>query len=124
MNVAEALERRYTCRAFKPDPVSRETITSILKVALRSPSWANTQPWELFVAGGKALERIRTGYLENFRKGVPRNPDLSPPPCWPPALQGRIEQLGMKRMEALGIDPADNVAKRAMAEQNFGLFGA
>lgn len=124
MNVVEALERRYTCRAFKPGPVSRETVESILEAALRSPSWANTQPWELFVAGGEALERIRNGYIENFRKGVPRNPDLPGPSGWPAALQSRIEQLGAKRLESLGIEPGDSVARRALGEQNFRLFGA
>lgn len=124
MKVAEALDRRYTCRVFKPDPLSRETINGILEAALRTPSWANTQPWELFVAGGEALERIRAGYLEHFHKGVPRNPDLPPPQGWPAALKSRMEQLGTKRLEALGIDPGDSAARRALGEQNFRLFGA
>jgi nitroreductase len=44
MNVLEALNSRFTCRAFKPDPVNRVIILQIMENAIRSPSWANTQP--------------------------------------------------------------------------------
>jgi nitroreductase len=124
MKVSEALDARYTCRAFKSDPVSKETIVKILGSALRAPSWANTQPWELFVAGGDALDRIRRAYLENFRKGIPRNPDIPAPAGWPGTIQRRIEELGAKRFAALGIDREDAAARRALSEQNFRLFGA
>ena len=60
MNVIDALRARSTVRAYKPDPVSRDTILKIMKAATRAPSWANTQPWEIFVAAGEALERLRT----------------------------------------------------------------
>ena len=48
MNVSEALEIRRSCRAFKQEPVDKGTIFDILSVALRTPSWANSQPWEIF----------------------------------------------------------------------------
>ena len=57
MNVIEALNSRTSIRAFKSDPVSRETIFKIMEAAIRSPSWANTQPWEIYVAAGEALGR-------------------------------------------------------------------
>jgi nitroreductase len=124
MNVSDALGSRYTCRVFKHDPVTRETILKILEVALRAPSWANTQPWEIFVAGGKVLDKIRQGYLENYGKGVSRNPELRAPQKWPAALQKRTEDLGAKRFAALGIDREDTVARQALFEQNYRLFGA
>ncbi len=124
MNVAEALDTRYTCRVFKSDPVSRKTITKILEAAIRAPSWANTQPWELFVAAGSPLERVRQGYLGNFHKGAPRNPDYPAPAEWPPTLQRRMRESRAKRFAALGIDREDTVARQAIAEQSFRLFGA
>ena len=69
MNVIDALNSRVTIRAFKPDPVSKETILEILEAATRAPSSGNTQPWELFVAGGEALDRIRLAYTGNFQHG-------------------------------------------------------
>ena len=59
MDVSHALQRRRTVRAFLPRPVPRSTLGSILDIALQTPSWANTQPWEIYVAGGDVLDRIR-----------------------------------------------------------------
>jgi len=42
-----------------------------MKAATRAPSWANTQPWEIFVAAGEALERLRTEYTLRSQKRVP-----------------------------------------------------
>ena len=76
MDILEALESRFTCRAFKPDPVKQETIIKVMEEATRSPSWANTQPWEIFVAGGDVLERIRRAYMDYFSRDEPSNPDI------------------------------------------------
>ena len=46
MDVLEALNSRFTCRAFKPKSVNRDIVLKIMENATRSPSWANTQPWE------------------------------------------------------------------------------
>lgn len=124
MNVTEALSARYTCRAFKQETVSQETLASIFEAALHSPSWANTQPWELFVATGETLERIRSAYLEKYRKGVSRSLDIAAPGVWPAALKQRIEEMAAKRFEVMGIDPGDTAARQALGEQNFRLFGA
>ncbi|MDA8216723.1 MAG: nitroreductase [Dehalococcoidales bacterium] len=124
MHVADALTARYTCRAFKPDPVNLETMASVLDAALRAPSWANTQPWELFVATGKVLNRIRARYLENYHNGVMRNLDLQAPQSWPAPLRARIEDLGAKRFAAMGVDREDSAARQKLGEQNFRLFGA
>ncbi len=124
MKVTEALASRFTCRAFKPDPLSQETIATILEASLRAPSWANTQPWEVFVATGKVLERIRAAYLGNYHKGVMRNLDLPAPQSWPDTLRARIEDLGTKRFAAMGVDREDAAMRQTLGEQNFRLFGA
>ncbi|QGP91146.1 Nitroreductase NfnB [Neomoorella glycerini] len=124
MNVMDALNSRFTCRTFKPEPVDRNTIYTVLEGALRAPSWANTQPWEIFVASGSALQRLREAYLGNFSKNVPVNPDISRPQEWPPALKERTQELGRKRFNALGIDRNDEQGRRALTELNFKFFGA
>ena len=45
MDIVEAIQQRKSIRAFKPDPVPKEILKEILELALRAPSWANTQPW-------------------------------------------------------------------------------
>ncbi len=40
----ELLSERYSCRAFRPDPVPRLTIERILTAAQKTASWCNSQP--------------------------------------------------------------------------------
>ncbi len=124
MDVIDSLYSRYSTRAFKPDPVDRETITRILEAATRAPSWANTQPWEIFVAGGDVLNRLRHAYLEDFHKGVTGKSDLPRPQQWPPALQKRIKELAAERYKTVGIGRDDKTAKQAVFEANYRFFGA
>jgi len=124
MDVVEALNSRFTCRAFKEDPVSRETVLKIMEEATRSPSWANTQPWEIFVAGGEVLEKIRRAFMENFAKDVTRDPDVPWVEEWPEKHEERIKELGIKRYKHLGISRDDEVARNASWRLNFKFFGA
>jgi nitroreductase len=64
MDVTEAIKERRSVRAFKPTPVSLNTLRDIVGQALRAPSWANTQPWEFAIVTGKQLEEIQKGFLE------------------------------------------------------------
>jgi nitroreductase len=85
--VFQTLTTRRTIRAFKPDRISRDLLVKVIEPALHAPSWANTQPWEIFVAAGEPLERLRTAYAENLRNCVPRNPDIAMPREWPDACR-------------------------------------
>jgi len=124
MNVTDALKSRYSCRAFKSDPVRKETLLKIMEAALHAPSWANTQPWEIFVASGPAIERLRKAYLANLQNEVPRHPDIPVPEKWPEALQHRIETLGMQRLKQLNIEREDKAARQRLTANNYNLFNA
>ncbi|MFA6000754.1 MAG: nitroreductase [Thermoleophilia bacterium] len=124
MNVTETLNSRFTCRAFNSRPLEKDTILAIMEAANRTPSWANTQPWEIFVAGGEVLESLRQACLENFRQGVPGNSDLPRAQAWPPEITERMHSLMAARSQALGIDRADQTARKTLAEQNHRFFGA
>ncbi len=65
----------------------------ILEAAHRAPSWADTQPWEVYVATGDALERLRHAHLDTFATGVQPHPDFPAPTQWPPALKKRMDDL-------------------------------
>lgn len=102
MNVTEALLARRSCRAFRPEPVSRETILSVLEAAVRTPSWANTQPWEIYVAAGDTLEAIDRGFTEQAQNAVPPNPNLPRPKTWPEEHKKRTQQLSADMAQAAG----------------------
>jgi len=124
MNVTEALSTRRTIRAFKPDRIDRELLLTILEPALCAPSWANTQPWEIFVAAGEPLERLRKAYAENLRNCVPRNPDIAMPREWPAACRTRMETLKAERTEALDQACKDAASIPDLMQMNYKLFGA
>ncbi|MHB0867030.1 MAG: nitroreductase [Thermoleophilia bacterium] len=124
MDVAEALASRYTCRDFKPKPLSREVLSGILGSALHSPSWANTQPWEIYVAGGETLAALRQDCLDNYHNGVDADADLPRPGEWSAVFQERMQNLGAERFKSLGIDRADETARQKMSENNHRFFGA
>ena len=49
MDVLEAIKERRSIRKYKPDPVSDEILDKVLEAVRWSPSWANTQCWEVIV---------------------------------------------------------------------------
>src|SRR5512137_1953294 len=124
MDVREALTRRYSCRGFAAEPVSRAQVEAVVAAASRAPSWANTQPWEVFVAGGEALERIRQGYLRRAEEGVERALEIAAPTEWPEPHRARIAELMRLRSVLLGVSPDDAEARRTLMQRNFSLFGA
>lgn len=95
-----------------------------MSAATRAPSSGNTQPWELFVAGGAVLDRLRQAYAANFQKGVPASPDISAPLEWPPKLQKRAQESRAARLKALGVTGDGTAARHAVSERAHQFFGA
>ncbi|MCL2336935.1 MAG: nitroreductase [Firmicutes bacterium] len=93
MNVREALYARHSTRKFLSTPVEKEKLTAVLEAASRTPSWANTQPWEVFVATGNTLDRIRAGYQNKYAEKVPVAPETPRPTKWSDAAQKRQQLL-------------------------------
>ncbi len=62
MNFSELINKRYSVRAYKPDPVEDEKLTAVLNAARLAPTAANRQPIKFVVvrtAGREAeLKRI------------------------------------------------------------------
>ncbi len=124
MDVIEALNSRSTVRAFKPDPVDLQTLLLIMDAATRAPSSGNTQPWELYVGSGNALDKLRQAYASNFQRGVPANPDIHAPLEWPPVLERRMHESRAARLKALGITGDGAAQRHAMSERAHQFFGA
>ncbi len=124
MNVSDALKKRRTIRAFKPDRIGRDLLVKILEPALCAPSWANTQPWEIFVAAGEPLERLRKAYAENLRNCVPRNPDITMPREWPDACRARMEALRTERTALLEQECKAPASLPDLQQMNYRFFNA
>jgi nitroreductase len=125
MDVVDAMNSRFTCRAFKKDcQIKKDTLMLIIKEATRSPSWANTQPWEIYIAGGEVLERIRNQYMENFRQDVTINPEVPWVEKWPSEHEERIKDLGVERFKHLGLSSEDEQVRKESRKLNFKFFDA
>lgn len=93
MNVIEAINMRHSTRAFLSKPVEKEKLNAVLEVAARTPSWANSQPWEVFVATGDTLNRIKNGYKQKYADKAIVAPETPRPAAWPQAAKKRLQQL-------------------------------
>lgn len=93
MNVSEAIYGRHSVRAYLPKPVETDKLSAVLEAASHAPSWANSQPWEVFVATGETLKRIKAGYLEQYAAKAPAAPETPRPKEWNEAAKKRQQQL-------------------------------
>ena len=59
MNVTEAVARRISIRAFKPDAPPAALVREILEAAARAPSGGNLQPWRVYALAGAPLADLK-----------------------------------------------------------------
>ena len=60
MDLMTLLENRYSVRKFKPEPISQDTMTKILKAGHFAPTACNNQPQKVFVLQSEdALAKLR-----------------------------------------------------------------
>ena len=122
MEIVEAIHHRKSIRAFKPKSVPQEILKEIMELALRAPSWANTQPWEFAVVSGRKLEEIRGAFVERVEE--PPNPDIPRPREFPEPYDTRRRVLGRKVFELKEISREDKEKRRWWQLQGLRLFEA
>jgi len=122
MDIVQAIRQRKSIRAFKPDPVPREIMKEVLELALRAPSWEDTQPWEFAIVTGKKLEEIRQASLERIVEK--QNPDLPFPREYPQPYDTRRRALGRKVLELKGISREDREKRKWWGLQGLRSFEA
>ena len=121
--LVQLLHARYSCRAFRPEPVPRETISRILAAAQRTASWCNAQPWHLHIASGARTEALRAALAEAAAT-TPPAPDIAWPREYRGVYQERRRECGLGLYDAVGIARGDRAASARQAAQNFTFFGA
>ena len=124
MDVAEAIDKRKSIRAFKSDPVSKEILREIMELALRAPSWGDTQPWEFAIVTGKKLEEIRQAFVEKAAAAEEDNPDIPRPREFPQPYDTRYRALGRKVLELKEISREDKEKRMGWLLQGLRSFEA
>jgi nitroreductase len=124
MDAIECIRNRKSIRKFKPEPVPREILEAVLETARWSPSYKDSQPWEVILLSGARKEALSQMLLQKLEARDPSTPDLETPRSWPAAEQERIDQLISARQQATGVDlnAPENVIKSKKA--NFRFYNA
>src|ERR1700756_1837631 len=120
----ELLNERYSVRAFLPREVPRETIEQVLKVAQRTASWCNSQPWQVVIASGEAKERFRKLIYAEAASGVPESSDYPFPREYLGVYLARRRESGFQLYNTLGIPRGDKATYARQALENYNFFGA
>lgn len=117
------LRSRCSVRAFRDEPVPRERVTEILRVAARAPSNSNTQPWQVYALAGEGIRQVEAAIITVFDSGqLP--PSHHFPASLPEAYGARQADFAARYYEALAIDRSDTAARARQTRRNFGFFGA
>ena len=124
MDTIECIKTRMSIRKFMPDPVPKETLLDVINTARYSPSYKNTQPWEVMVISGEKKKNLSEMLVTLIEKGKEPCPDIPEPLSWPEKEQSRIDSLLKKRTEATGIDLTDPAVLKKAKEANFHFYGA
>ncbi|MDB5452971.1 MAG: nitroreductase [Caulobacteraceae bacterium] len=122
MNVSEAVERRISVRAFKPDPVPAAVVRDILERAARSPSGGNLQPWRVYALAGQPLADLKAYMADNPTYEQPEY-QVYPPDLWEP-FRTRRWVNGEDLYASIGIPREDKPARLRQLAKNGQFFGA
>jgi nitroreductase len=124
MELQEAVRGRRSIRQFLPKPVSDELIKDLIAKSLWSPSWGNTQPWEIVVGTGESLAKFKKKNRDAFLEGRSSTTDIPMPQVWPDRNKLRYKELGKSVLGALSIPREDQQARIDHLAWMFTLFDA
>lgn len=124
MELLEGLESRRSTRGFTQQAVSHETIRKILHAASRSPSFTNSQPWEVAVVTGSKRDELSKIVYDLAASGTPSRAEMAYPKTWPEEIAARTKIHGARRFEALGVARDDTLRREEIRLANFKFFNA
>ena len=120
----DTLAARYSCRAFRPDPVPDADIEKVITAARHVPSWCNAQPWQVAITRGQGTDTFREKLMAEATKGTAPQPDLDWPAKYSGAYAERRRTCGFQLYDAAGIEKSDRPARMAQMMRNYALFDA
>ena len=126
--VDAAITSRASVRAFLPTPVPQAVIEDILRVAARSPSGTNTQPWNVWVLTGEsklALSRKLLAVHNNPAEAAAHTEDYAYYPTqWQSPFIERRRKVGWDLYSLLGLAKTDKPGMHAQHGRNYAFFDA
>ena len=77
MDLMQAIKERRSIRKYKPDPVPEQALRTVLEAVQWTPSWANTQCWEIIMVTDP---KIKSELAATLPKGNPAIPSMTQAP--------------------------------------------
>jgi len=99
MDLMDAIKGRRSIRKYRSDPVSDEALKTILEAVRYTPSWANTQCWEIIVVKDSDMKSKLTDTLTPTN---PARPSMIEAPLVI-VLCGKKGVSGFKKGEAMTV---------------------
>ena len=121
MDVTEAVARRMSVRAFRPDPVPGAVVRGILEAAHGAPSGGNLQPWRVHALAGESLAEFKALIAASPMEDTEY--DVYPANLWDPYRTHRYE-CGEDLYASIGIGRDNRAGRLAQMSNNLKFFGA
>lgn len=127
LSVTQALENRYSCRAYLDKPVPDSILQRILSNARLAPSGSNLQPCKLHVVNSASKRALLKQKIEEQFPSSPRGDgvDFS---IYPEKISDDLRQrrfdCGETLYRTLGIANDDKPGRYRQAMKNSDFFGA
>jgi len=124
MDLEHAVYNRRSTRKFLKDSLPKKTIKEIIEKATWCPSWGNTQPWEVVVVTGSALEKLKNENRSAILSEKIPETDIPMPENWPFAMKKRYADVGKQVLESLSIKREDKKGRLEHYANMFYFFDA
>jgi nitroreductase len=121
MDVSEAVKRRMSVRAFRPETPPGDLVREILELAHGAPSGGNLQPWRVYALAGEPLKAFKA-HVAATPMETPEY-DVYPANLWEPFRTRRF-QCGEDLYASIDIPREDKPARLRQLARNLDFFGA
>lgn len=76
MEFRDVLNKRHSVRNFSEREIPVQVLENIVRAAERAPSWENSQPWNVYIATGDTLKKIKEIWAARYADKVKGSPDM------------------------------------------------
>jgi len=125
--ILDELERVWTerksIRAFRSEPLSRETLDRMFTAAQRAPSWCNVQPWRVVVTEPPVTSELAKALQDAARSGLP-HAEVAFPLDYPSPYKEERIKCGAALYTAMGIARENKAGRYDAWLRNYALFDA
>jgi nitroreductase len=132
-SLEDILDSRYSCRAFRDEPVPKATIDRILRMAARTASNNNAQPWQVIVTAGDGTDNFRRAMYDraSSEQAFYGKDTVELYACADFPIQiytgkhkERRRTCGSQLYESIGLTREDKLAALQQSLENYNFFGA